>query len=50
MQLIGETEEVWFGRYESISFGLFAWAQLKRPPSGQGTLVAPQAHGLGFVP
>ena len=27
MQFIGEIEEVWFGRYGSVLFGPFVWAQ-----------------------
>ena len=50
MRHIEEIEEVWFGVYGLISFGFFSRASLCMLSSGQGTLVAPQAHGGGHVP
>jgi len=47
--ILEEIEEVWFGGYGLVSFGPFAWASPCVLPSGQGTLVAPQAHGEGLV-
>ena len=50
MRHMGEIEEVWFGGYGSISFGPFTCARPCVLPSGQRTLVAPQAHGGSLVP
>ena len=47
--ILAKIEKVWFRGYGSVSFGPFAWASPCMLPSGQGTLVAPQAHGGGLV-
>jgi len=47
---MAEIEEVWFGGYGLVSFGTFTLASPCMLPSGQGTLVVPQAHGGSPVP
>ena len=46
---MGEIEKVWFGGYGMVSFEPFTWANPCMLLSGQVTLVAPRAHGGGFV-
>ena len=50
MRHMAEIEEVWFRGYGSVSFRTFTSASPCMLPSGQGTLVAPQAHGESPIP
>ena len=45
----GEIEKVWFGGYGLVPLDLLHEPSPCVLPSGQGTLVAPQAHGIGLV-